>query len=166
MHALVPVSQERTRFCCYDTLPSVFAGPSLECILKMSMGLIEILHDKVPSYTASIRNIARGFERSSSRTTLMRRKIDLLQYPLIAVLPNANWPCLIQTNTSSVQDRGSQHRIGDRRQTKLVIVLSFRYSRIDGPGCIDKLLDGNVTIPTLAVEMAGLRRGVFHAVCG
>lgn len=63
-----------------------------------------------------------------------------------------------------MEDRCRQDRVGDRRQTKPVVVLSFGYSRIDAPCCIDELLDGNITVPTLAVEMTRLRRGIFHAV--
>lgn len=105
-----------------------------------------------------------GDNRHPERLLCGKDVYDLLQNPLIILFSNANWPCLVQADTSSMENRGCQDCVGNRRQTKLVIVLRFRHSCIDGRSCVDKLLDGNVSVPTLAVEMTRLRRGIFHAV--
>ena len=62
-----------------------------------------------------------------------------------------------------MEDRGRQDCVGNRWQSKVIIVLRLRQTRIDAPGSVDEFFNGDVAVATLAVEMSTLGRSVLHA---
>jgi hypothetical protein len=91
---------------------------------------------------------------------------ELLKHPLVPLELDVDRPLLVQALPPGVQDRRRQHRVGDRRQAVLVVVLGLVRPCVHAARSIDEFFDRDVAVPALSVKVAALGWRVFHAVQG
>src|SRR5260370_34931710 len=88
---------------------------------------------------------------------------DLMKNPLPTILINPHRPFLVQTNSSGVEYRSGQHRVGDGRQTLRIKVARLGHPGVDTARGINEFLNRNVSITPLSIKMATFGWRIFHA---